>query len=114
MRLVYDTNDGEEIPISELFGGVNNGLRWRLKTTDEFGHRHARNEAGTLDNLFATVVPDNDAVNVSSGPIDPDHLGFGPDGPLSSLDLAPDCVPHHSGPEARIVKFLDQGLYLSP
>jgi hypothetical protein len=74
VRLVYDTNDGKKIPVSEPFGGIDNVSRRRFQTTDEFGHRHARDEAGSPNNLFASIVPDNDIINVSSGPVDPDHL----------------------------------------
>src|SRR5262249_46626935 len=110
MRLVYDANNSEKIPISKPRGGIDDGFCGRLKPTNEVRHRHARDKARSLYSLFTPAVSANDAVDMSSGPIDPDHLGFHSDAPGPALNFALYRVPHHPGPIARIIELFDERL----
>ncbi len=94
----------------ESRGGIDNGCRRLLETSDELGHRHAGDEVGPLDGLFTPVVPDNDAVDAAPGPIDPNHLGLHQDSPGTALDLALDRIPHHPGPVAGVIELFDERL----
>ncbi len=108
IALVDDETDGQEVPIGQAAGGIDDlGRGRRGQLEDELRDRHARDEVAARNLFLAAVLGDHHRVHPVACAEDPDDVAVEAD--LATLlgDLGSHGLPHHPGPESRIIELLD-------